>query len=301
MTKRRLWLVLASVTAIVAVLVVRNQIKVYRGRQARAALMQQRHPVVPEPAEVVQRRQALFELLQPVAISNCQLERFGEDHDGGYLMCGNLLGGVGSGYSYGINGYDQWGCDISRKLNVPVHQYDCFNTTQPSCRAGETIFHAECVGDRTETADGRVFDTVRNQLAKNGDSSKRIVLKIDVEGAEWDSLLAVPDEILQQIDQLAVEFHWAEDEQFRWVDPDKYIRVVRRLKEFFEVGHIHFNNSSCIGDLRPFPTWAYEVLFVSRRLAVVDRSRKAHGLHPLDAPNNPSLPDCQPNAGEAPR
>jgi hypothetical protein len=29
---------------------------------------------------------------------------------------------------------------------------------------------------------------------------------------------------------------------------------------------------------------------------VVDPSRKAHGLHPLDARNNPSLPDCQPNA-----
>ena len=61
--------------------------------------------------------------------------------------------------------------------------------------------------------EGRVFDTIANQFAKNGDSSKRIVLKIDIEGAEWDSLSSAPDEVLEQIDQMAVEFHWLQDEK----------------------------------------------------------------------------------------
>jgi hypothetical protein len=297
-TRRRFWLIAAGVTVIVAILglVVRNQVKVYRGREARAALRQQRHPVVPQPAAVLQQRQALFDMLQPVALTNCQLERFGEAHDGGYLMCGNLLGGVQSGYSYGIGGYDKWGCDISTKLNLTVHQYDCFNTRQPLCFWGDTVFHAECVGDTSKTADGRIFDTIANHFVKNGDSSRRIVLKIDVEGAEWDSLLSAPDATLKQIDQMAVEFHWLEDDAFRWVQDKKHLDVVRRLKQFFEVGHVHFNNASCVGDLEPFPASAYEVLFVSKRLAVVDASRKAGGLHPLDAPNNPALADCQPKA-----
>ena len=73
-TRRRLWLVAAGVTVTVAILgaVVRNQVKVYRGRQARAALMQQRHPVVQQPPAVVQQRQALFDMLQPVALTNCR-------------------------------------------------------------------------------------------------------------------------------------------------------------------------------------------------------------------------------------
>src|SRR5688572_20190892 len=70
-------------------------------------------------------RKAIFDLVQPVALANCDLKRFGEANDGGYLMCANLLEGVESGYSYGISGYDQWGCDVSTKLSVPVHQYDC--------------------------------------------------------------------------------------------------------------------------------------------------------------------------------
>ena len=47
-------------------------------------------------------------------------------------------------------------------------------------------------------------------------------------------------------------------------------RLVQRLKRFFEVGHIHFNNATCTDGLEPFPTWAYEVLFVSKQLASID-------------------------------
>jgi hypothetical protein len=261
--------------------VVRNQLKVSAGRQARAVVVQQRQALFER-----QRRQALFDALQPVALANCQLERFGETHDGGYLMCGNLLGDIQSGYSYGIAGYDKWGCDISTRFNVAVHQYDCFDTTQPVCSTGKTVFHPECVGGMTRTVEGRLFDTINNQFAKNGDRAKRIALKIDVEGAEWDSLLFTPDEIFERIDQMAVEFHRVEEE--------KFLSTIRRLKQFFEIAHIHFNNASCIEGLEPFTTWAYEVLFVSKRLAVVDRSRKASGQHPLDTPNNPAFADCQP-------
>jgi hypothetical protein len=120
------------------------------------------------------------------------------------------------------------------------------------------------------------------------------VLKIDVEGAEWDSFAATPDDVLEKIDQLAVEFHWVYDERHQWLpDEEKYLRVVSRLKEFFHVAHIHYNNHSCVGGLEPFPAWAYEVLFVSKRLGVVGDGPKPRGLSSLDAPSNPQVADCQ--------
>jgi hypothetical protein len=276
MARRRSWLVTAAVVVFALALgrMVGSQVARYRFLAGKTATLEQ--------------RRALFDLLQPVELANCRLERFGEPHDGGYLMCGNLLDDVEVGYSYGISGYDQWGCDISTKFGVTVHQYDCFDTTQPACASGRTVFHAECVSDSSRSEEGRPFDTVASQLVKNGDSAKRIALKIDVEGAEWPSLLATPDDVLTQIDQLAVEFHWIEDQ--------KSLAVVQRLKQFFQVAHIHFNNRSCIDGVEPFPAWAFEVLFVSKRLAVVDTSRRASGPHPLDAPNIPALPDCQPAA-----
>jgi hypothetical protein len=276
---RRLWIT-AAVIAIVAVLggVALNETKAYRSRQAGNA--------------AVDRRRSYFEMLQPVALANCELERFGEPNDGGYLMCGNLLAGVRAGYSYGISGYDGWGCDVSTKFKVTVHEYDCFDTTEPECPKGALKFHAECVGDKPETQEGRVFDTMANQFAKNGDSSKQIVLKIDVEGAEWDSFLSAPDDFFEKIDQLVVEFHGVGDE--RNGTQEQKMLVVQKLERFFEVAHIHFNNATCSAGYEPFPSWVYEVLFVRKRLAIVDPTLRVIGPHPLDAPNLPSSPDCQP-------
>ena len=231
-------------------------------------------------------RRTLFDLIQPVALANCRLERFGEANDGGYLACANLLDGVGAAYSYGISGYDGWGCDMSTKLRVPVHQYDCFNTTEPVCTSGNTVFHAECVADVAKTENGRPFATVEDQIARNGDAGKHLVVKMDVEGAEWDSLLHAPDATLDAIDQLVVEFHY--------VHEDRFVKVLRRLRQFFHVAHLHYNNISCMEGLDPFPTWAYEVLFVSKRIATVDEKRSVALPHLLDAPNDPALPPCQP-------
>lgn len=245
-------------------------------------------PLAPEPAgdAAARIRRELFAELQPVRIGACELARFGEPNDGGYLLCANLLGGATAAYSYGISGYDGWGCEVSRKLRVPVHQYDCFDLERPACQGGETRFHEACIASRAFVDESqRRFDTLEHHLAANGHATARVVVKMDVEGAEWESFLSAPDNVLERIDQLVVEFHGTADE--------KYVAAIRRLKRFFHVAHLHFNNFSCWQGLEPFPAWAYEVLFVSKRLAAVDTTAAAVRPHPLDAPNNLRAPDCQ--------
>jgi hypothetical protein len=238
--------------------------------------------------DVVRRRQVrqqLFEELQPVALQNCDLERFGEANDGGYLMCANLLGLVAAGYSYGINGYDGWGCEISRRLSVRVHQYDCFDPRRTTCPGGDQMFHGECIGASARIDNGRAFATLADQIGRNGDTGKHLVVKMDVEGSEWESLDAAAPSVLDAIDQLAIEFHGNDEEQF--------VRVVRKLKEQFYVAHLHFNNFSCQSEQPPFPAEAYEVLFVNKSIGRLDPSRRVVLPHRVDAPNNPDAPDCQ--------
>jgi len=230
-------------------------------------------------------KEQLFRLVQPIRLANCDLARFGEDTDGGYLMCGNLLEEVQVGYSYGIGGYDSWGCEVSTRLDVAVHQYDCFDLRRPACPTADTRFHEECVSGTRKVEEGRLFDTIPRQIAANGDSVRRLVVKIDVEGAEWEALSQTSDGVLQQIDQLAVEFHGIEEERF--------IAVINHLRRFFYVAHLHYNNNSCSEWFVPFPAWVYEVLFVSKRLGVPDEAGAFTEPHPLDTPNNPDKPDCQ--------
>jgi hypothetical protein len=230
-------------------------------------------------------RRALFAEVQPVELRNCEFQRFGEPNDGGYLLCGNLLTGIEAGYSYGIAGYDGWGCDVSRRYDVPVHQYDCFDVGRTECEGGRMTFHEECVAGSPKVAEGRVFDTLPSQISRNGDQQKRLVVKMDIEGSEWESLAATPLDVLDRFDQLAMELHG--------VDESRFVDVVRKLKQVFYVAHLHFNNWSCQQGLAPFPASAVEVLFVNKRIGELDPTRTPILPRPLDAPSNPRGQDCQ--------
>ena len=76
-------------------------------------------------------------------------------------------------------------------------------------------------------------------------------------------------------------------------DIQQFIKTVDKLRRFFYVAHLHFNNYSCTAGLEPFPASAYEVLFVSKRIGVPDPNGSATLPNPADAPNNPTVPDCQ--------
>lgn len=246
----------------------------------------------PYPPPVTERDKhlvALFEAVRPVKLKNCEFERFGDQNDGGYVMCGNLINRAESLYSYGISATDQWGCGLSERLHKPVHQYDCFDLKRPSCGGGTPVFHEECVGPKKETIDGRPYDTVEAQIARNGDSGKHIVMKMDVEGSEWASFLSMPESVMQQIDQLSVEFHGVED--------NHYVTAINRLRKVFHVVNLHYNNWKCAPDVRPLQGSVFEVLFVNKNLGVVDEGAPPVIPNPLDAPNNRlDKTDCQPTA-----
>jgi hypothetical protein len=232
-------------------------------------------------------REALLASLTPVTLSNCTFARIGSRNDGGYVMCANLMSEARAGYSYGIGGHDEWGCSISKTLKAPVHQYDCFEPPNLSCPGGTFVPHNECVWPRTETVEKRVFDTLTNQIARNGDAGKRLIVKIDVEGAEWRSLLETSDAVLDQFDQLAMELHGTNEAHF--------IDLIQKLKRTFHLVNIHYNNWACTSDLAPFPAGAYQVLFVNKRVGILGPAPAGQPTaRDFNAPDNPNGPDCQP-------
>jgi hypothetical protein len=127
---------------------------------------------------------------------------------------------------------------------------------------------------------GRFFDTLQNHISKNGHTGKRLIVKIDVEGAEWDSLLATPDAVLDQIDQMLMELHG--------VNEPRFLASVRRLKEKFYLVNLHFNNWACKSESEPLPADVFQVLWVSKRLGVLDESASRPApMSALNAPDNP--------------
>ncbi len=231
-------------------------------------------------------RETILAELQTVALKNCTLKRFGSANDGGYLMCENLIEPIDAAYSYGVGSNDDWGCEVSRRYHVPVHEYDCFDPARPLCNGGALVFHNECVGDRTGSRASRFFDTLENQIGKNGQTAQRVIIKMDIEGAEWDALLATPDEVLASIPQISMEMHGYDD--------PKIVEVLRKLKRHFYLVNLHFNNWSCTTKAAPLPAWAYQTHWVNKRIAVLDPTVPVPApMSPLNAPDSPTRPDCQ--------
>jgi hypothetical protein len=85
---------------------------------------------------------------------------------------------------------------------------------------------------------------------------------------------------------LAMEFHAT--------DGPRFPEVVRKLKRHFHLANLHFNNYVCSESVAPFPSHAYQVLWVNKRLADVDAAAPVPApLSPENAPDNRAVPDCQ--------
>jgi len=84
------------------------------------------------------------------------------------------------------------------------------------------------------------------------DHSERMILKIDVEGAEWDVFSTIDDETLGRFDQIAGEFHWL----LELGDPTFRAKVARSMKTItrqFTLFHVHANNCRPLGFVGGFP------------------------------------------------
>jgi hypothetical protein len=163
-------------------------------------------------------------------------------------------------------------------LNVPVYQYDPFDLRIPVCARGKTYFHAEGVaGSSFIDADGRRFDSIEKHVIEKGHAGQKLVMKMDVEGAEWPSLLNLPDNILTEFVQIVIEIHGLDVPG----NFENIRKVLGKLNEHFYVAHLHSNNCCC-STTGFFPSSVIEVLYVNKSVAVV-----------TDLQRLPSLPNAQ--------
>ena len=101
---------------------------------------------------------------------------------------------------------------MSTRTNTTVHQYDCIVDAQPKCEPPcSSIFHKECLshfklqGERYMKA-----DTLKAHLRQNGHANATqgtLLLKADVEGAEWEIFSRLSLRDLRKFHQVVMELH----------------------------------------------------------------------------------------------
>jgi hypothetical protein len=117
-----------------------------------------------------------------------------------------------------------------------------------------------------------------------------VLLKIDIEGSEWEVFDATPVEAFKKFDQIVCEFHYfgaiIEDSWY-----ERAQRVLKKLDSVFGVVHVHANNHGpwIFPANVPFPH-VLEVTFANRAQYRLEDSTEIFPTE-FDSPNKPDWPD----------
>jgi hypothetical protein len=233
-----------------------------------------------------EREIAALGFLSPQDPVGMSFVRVGGRYDGGYVMVEPLLDGTVA-YSLGIGNDVSWDRAMAER-GYDVFQYDDTIDAPPD---DHPKFHFTRRGISSEGEANGSRTSLAKLIDANGHGALRdIVLKVDIEGAEWGVFATLPDEVFACFSQIAVEFHkidkFDRDDLYR-----DAMRALRALDRHFVPVHVHGNNYGdfvLLGGVPVPPT--LEVTFVRRDLVTTAPCTRVFPTA-LDSPNWPEHPD----------
>ena len=168
-------------------------------------------------------------------------QRFGESYDGGYLSCMDHMenGDLRAAYSMGVSDHDKWSSDVFTRFNIPVYQYDC-TVAAPAEACAQCHFFQACLQSESNPNTKNLTLREAVQFTKMSDVPERsLLMKMDIEGAEWEILARTDLATLSKFRQLVIEFHGLQHEERH----AEYLAAMKVLQQAgFQVVHVHGNN-----------------------------------------------------------
>lgn len=231
---------------------------------------------------------ALFARFQPFD-TGFPLIRVGGDHDGGYLLPDDL-DGIAAGFSPGVDVMVTFDSEMAAR-GIPMFLAD-------ASVSGIAVPHPLLTFERLYVGAQTRGDTISMQdwIARHAPTEGDLLLQMDIEGAEYDTLLAMRDADLARFRVVALELHGLDD-AFTVEGHARIGALMDKLLAQFVICHLHPNNYYPLASERGI---AFPRLL---ELSLLRRDRTRHTPvpvdalpHPLDMANVPDKPDwiCPP-------
>ncbi len=216
-----------------------------------------------------------------------ELIRIGGVGDGGYLLP-NDLSGISELFSPGSNQLADFEKDIANRWQIKSYICDLIEE-KPSDLGPFQDFTSSWVGPYT---DGEKFISLGDWVKEKSQSEGDLLLQMDIEGAEFQTLIAAPIEILTRFRIIVLEIHFLEALKNRWAFNIVYSPFFNKILSYFDVIHVHPNN--CCG-LWNYGNFQYPRI-IELTLHRKDRSRELRpretSMNVLDSPcvvSNPEI------------
>ncbi|MBR1729887.1 MAG: FkbM family methyltransferase [Selenomonadaceae bacterium] len=176
--------------------------------------------------------------------------RVGRDFDGGYVMVDDFKN-VKNVYSCGISDDVSWDVDFTGKIKsrgggADIFMYD--HTIDHLPQEAEN-FHWFKLGITGKFDPQQPELETLSRLIERNDhlNDYNMILKIDIEGAEWDVLEHIDVDTLDHFSQIIIEMHWFLNKFDKPTGlENKILFALDKLNATHQLVHIHGNNASPI-------------------------------------------------------
>lgn len=208
--------------------------------------------------------------------------RIGRMHDGGYIML-NDFADITKVYSFGISNDVSWEKDMASR-GIFCHMYDHTIDKLPE---DNHLFSWKKRGIAGQDVPAKSLYSLETLMRENGDiENKNLILKMDVEGAEWKCLTNTSSTILDNFVQMVFEFHDVTNPSNEYVLP-----VFNKLNITHVPVWLHGNNNQpaeMAGGITFAP--AMEVLYLNKRCYQFCQECESFPWV-IDMPNNTNYPE----------
>jgi hypothetical protein len=161
------------------------------------------------------------------------LVRLGPKKDGGYVVNSSALNssdilytyGVGDNYEFEVEYFNLFNNKLVRMFDPTIGVVD---TGNPSINFYQDGLYGRYEGNTS-------YD---EHVSNYEDKNKKIFLKIDVEGSEYNFFKFVDINSFKNVTGMVVEFH----ELYHKDKLDNFKTIVTKILEKFDIAHIHGNN-----------------------------------------------------------
>lgn len=192
------------------------------------------------PIEYVPENEEYFKKIKELCcvkhVSKYPLVRVGGEYDGGYVMLDDFDKEGVVAYSFGIGNDISWDEQAANK-GMEVF---CYDPTVWGLPKRNDRLQFERIGITGKDIPDDNLYSMRTIMEKNGHINKTdMILKMDVEGAEWDFFEETPSEVLAQFRQMTFELHDMTDIR----NADKVLNCLTKLRKTHEPVWIHANNN----------------------------------------------------------
>ena len=214
-----------------------------------------------------------YHLINPKKVIGKKRILLGEKADGCYVLLDDFEN-IKIAYSFGISYKIQFD-EALAKRGINVYMYD---HTINSLPYNNPKFHWSKIGICGNNERAQNLKTLEELMKENRHTSeKNMILKIDIEGWEWNPLNELNEDILRQFKYILIEYHFLEPSK-----EQLYYNVIKKIYKTHQAFYCRCHGRDNISPIRNRMCKYLEVSYIIREGNKFDKDDSIYPIFELD-------------------